>query len=283
MRIGPYEIHAVNMGSISLDGGPLFGLVPKTIWNEFYPADDQNRISVALRSLLIKGNGKTILLDAGIGNKFDEKERSIYNIPDDFRPLREILSDYEVSPDDVTDFIFTHLHFDHAGGATIRNQKDCKPTFPNAVYYVQQSQWEMSINPGIRYRASYHEEDYIPIKDAGQIKLLCGDVELYPGIEILVSDGHTPGLQMLKVSDGSTTLFFCSDAVPLASHLRLNYGMGFDINPVMLISEKEKFLKKAYDEEWIICFQHDPYIEAGTIKSEPKQYLINKSLELSNL
>ncbi|MHB2154220.1 MBL fold metallo-hydrolase [Calditrichota bacterium GD2] len=280
MKIGPYEIFTVNSGIFSLDGGAMFGVVPKVLWNKTNPADELNRIQLALRTLVIKGDGRIILIDAGVGNKMNEKLRKIYNIDTQQNDLERGLAEKGIRPEQVTDVIITHLHFDHVGGATRLDNGLLKPTFPNARYYVQGEQWHWANNPSEKDRASYMPENFKPIEEAGLLVELNGPGEVLPGIETLVMYGHTHGMQLPKISDGKSTLLYCADLIPTASHIPLPYIMAYDNNPLITLEEKKRLLPQAVREKWILVFEHDPFRPAGTVIETEKGFKLGEEIFL---
>ncbi|APF16842.1 MBL fold metallo-hydrolase [Caldithrix abyssi] len=280
MKIGPYEIFTVNSGIFSLDGGAMFGVVPKVLWNKTNPADELNRIQLALRTLVIKGDGRIILIDAGVGNKMNEKLRKIYNIDSQQNDLERGLAEKGIAPEQVTDVIITHLHFDHVGGATRLDNGLLKPTFPNARYYVQGEQWYWANNPSEKDRASYMPENFKPIEEAGLLVELNGPGEVLPGIETLVMYGHTHGMQLPKISDGKSTLLYCADLIPTASHIPLPYIMAYDNNPLITLEEKKRLLPQAVREKWILVFEHDPFRPAGTVIETEKGFKLGEEIFL---
>ena len=280
MKIGPYEIFTVQTGYVSLDGGAMFGVVPKVLWNKTNPADELNRIQLALRTLVINGNDRLILIDAGVGSKMNEKLQKIYNVDHQEHELEQGLAEKGITFDQVTDVIITHLHFDHVGGATIEENGVLKPTFPNAKYYVQGEQWYWANHPSEKDRASYMPENFKPIEEAGQLVELDGPKELFPGIEVLVMYGHTHGMQLPKISDGKSTLLYCADLIPTASHIPLPWIMAYDNNPLITLEEKKRLLPKAAEENWILVFEHDPFRPAGTVVQTEKGYALGDEIFL---
>ena len=281
MKIGQYEIYPIETGTFWLDGGAMFGVVPKVFWDITNKSDERNRVQLAARCLLIIGNGRKILMDDGNGTKITDKFRDIYNLDNNQNDLYKSLNKYNVAPNDITDVILSHLHFDHAGGSTIKENGMLKPAFLRAKYYVQKSQWENALNPTERDRASYVPNDYMPLMEYGVLDLLDGEKELFPGIHLLISNGHTPGLQMLKITDGNRTLFYPADLVPFTSHVPLPYIMGFDLQPLLTLEDKRKYLKQAADEGWIIFFEHDTAIPAGKIKITEKGYAFDTPVDMN--
>jgi glyoxylase-like metal-dependent hydrolase (beta-lactamase superfamily II) len=270
MRIGPYELNVVETGRFALDGGAMFGVVPKTLWQKSNPPDEKNRIPMAARGLLLRGGGRTILIDTGNGVKYDEKLASIYGISTVSNELLNALSGLGVGAGDVTDVILTHLHFDHAGGSTVLVEGKPVPTFPKAVHHIQREQWEAALSPTERDRASYFPENYLPLEEHGLVAFTEGDSELLPGVRVLCQHGHTAALQCPLISDGRTTLLYAADLVPTASHVPLPWIMGYDLRPLDTLEEKRKVLGRAAEEEWIVCFEHDPVVAAGTVQRTGK-------------
>lgn len=278
MKIGGHEIFTVETGSVSLDGGAMFGVIPKSFWDKTNPADNLNRIQLAMRVLVIKNDERTILVDTGVGTKMNEKLSRIYNVDHSKFDLRGSLANKGIKLEDVTDVIITHLHFDHAGGATYYDNNELKLTFPNAQHYVQGEQWHWANNPSDKDSASYMPENFRPILEAGKLTELEGPKELFPGVEVLVVYGHTHGMQLPKISDGKTTLLYCADLMPTASHIPLPYIMGYDNNPLVTLEEKKRLLPKAVDENWILVFEHDPFRAAGTVELTEKGFKLKEEI-----
>lgn len=267
LKIGDYEVFAIPTGLFGLDGGAMFGTVPKVLWEKTNPADEKNRISMEARALLLKSPTKNILVDCGngqdfvakYGEKLGQKFSEIYAVQEGADSLEKSLQRAGVSFSDITDVILTHLHFDHAGGATTEKMGKIVPTFPKAKYFVQSENLETAKNPNIREKASYFAANFQPLLDAGVLHLLDGSMEnLLPMVSVIVSNGHTIGQQMVKVSDGINTLVYCGDVIPTSSHVRLAWIMGYDLDPLTLIEEKQQLLSKAADQGWYLFFEHDP-------------------------
>ena len=270
-QIGPYTLNLLETGRFALDGGAMFGVVPKNIWEKTNPPDDQNRIDMALRILLIQSKNKNILVDTGIGTKWDEKYAKIYRIDHGQFTLEKSLSKFHLSPTDITDVILTHLHFDHVGGSTYREADQLKLTFPNAVHYIQKEQWEWAHQPCEKDRASFLKENFDPLSGKN-LKLLEGETEIYPGIYVMISHGHTQAQQVVKVTDGRNTVFYCGDLIPTSSHIPVPFVMGYDNLPVLIMQEKKYILEQAIKGNWILCFEHDPKIGAATITRDPQKW-----------
>jgi glyoxylase-like metal-dependent hydrolase (beta-lactamase superfamily II) len=279
MTIGPYTLHPVDTGSFALDGGAMFGVVPKTLWEKSHPPDDRNRITMAARALLLTGNGRTILIDDGNGSKLPEKLAGIYRIDPRPSDLLMSLATLGVSPADVTDVILTHLHFDHAGGSTVRENGVLRPTFPRARYYVQKDHWRAAAQPTERDRASFFPEDYVPLMEHGQLELLDGEGELFPGIRMHLVHGHTTALQCPVISDGRTTLFYCADLMPTVSHVQLPWIMAYDLRPLVTLEEKRTVLGRAAEEGWILFFEHDHATAAGRVRRTDRGIVFDSPVE----
>jgi glyoxylase-like metal-dependent hydrolase (beta-lactamase superfamily II) len=275
MIIGQYKIYSIETGRFALDGGAMFGVVPKPLWGKMNPPDDRNRIELAARSLLIVGNGRKILVDNGNGPKFSNKQIDIYRLDTSRFELHQSLKEQGFSSDDITDVILTHLHFDHAGGSTYRTNGELRPTFPKARYYVQKAHWQQALSPTEKDRGSFMADDFIPLKEHGILEFVEGEFELFPGISLMVMNGHTAAQQLPKVSDGKTTILFCCDLFPTTSHIPLPYIMAYDLRPLTTLEEKKKVLKKAVDEDWILFFEHDPVTIAGKVKATEKGYIFD--------
>ncbi len=280
MRIGPYEIRLLETGRFWLDGGAMFGVVPKTLWSKVKPSDEKNRIEMSMKILLILFEDRKILVDAGAGHKFAARQQEIYGLDYSRFNLKDSLKQHAVQPEEVTDVVLTHCHFDHVGGATeIVGDRPCL-TFPNATHYVQKTHWEWALNPSEKDRASFLRENLEPLATSGRLKILPGECELFPGFRLLLSDGHTPGLQMLKIQAASTTLFYCSDLMPTAAHLPLPYIMGYDLYPLTTLEEKRRYLNQACAEDWVIVLEHDAEVDAIRIEKGDKRTEIKEKMTM---
>ena len=256
MRLGDIEVHLLTDGTLRLDGGAMFGVVPKPLWERKAPADDRNRILLAMNILLIRAAGKWLLVETGAGDKWDAKLRNIYAI-ENSPSLIDRLTAEGVTPDKIDLVINTHLHFDHCGWNTRIVNGRIVPTFPNARYVVQRPEYEHAMRPTERDRASFVPESFIPIEDAGQWQFVEGDVEILPGVELIVAPGHTRHMQCVRISGGGKTLFFIADLVPTSAHLPYPWVMGYDLYPLTTLENKKKWLPRAAREEWIVVFPHD--------------------------
>ncbi len=284
MRVGGYTLNALETGRFRLDGGAMFGVVPKVLWNRSDPADERNRIELALRTLLIRDDEHCIMVDTGIGEKWDEKFTDIYGIDHSKFSLRNSLSAIGVLPNDITDVILTHLHFDHVGGATfLDNDGSFKPAFPNATYYVQKKQYEWAVKPSEKDRASFVKETFVPLCEQGKLKLLDGEIELFPGIFIKLSEGHTVAQQNVLITDGGKNLYHPGDMIPTLSHVPLPFIMGYDNFPLTTLEEKTTVLNRATKEDWIIFFEHDSKCPATFIEKTEKGFRAGKPVDVNGV
>tara|TARA_Y100000994_G_scaffold211799_1_gene186298 strand:+ start:2485 stop:3330 length:846 start_codon:yes stop_codon:yes gene_type:complete len=271
-NIGKWKIFALETGSFRLDGGAMMGSVPKVLWKETNQPDEFNRIKLSLRCLLADDGENVVLVETGIGHKNPEKFIEMFDIRHDKNTLSNTLSKYNYSNKDITHVILTHLHFDHVGGALCYDEDRLKPTFPNATYYVSNRNWKAGLNPSSRDRASYLDFNYKLLKDNELLELVSDNSEILDGISTYTVDGHTTGQQLVKISSKNKTIVFCSDLIPLKSHLKLPWIMGYDLNAALTLKEKEEFLNKACDSNWLLFFYHDPECVAVRIKRGNKYY-----------
>ncbi len=284
LRIGAYEITTVIANRFRLDGGAMFGNVPKVLWNREQPADESNRIQLAARCLLLRGEGRIALVDTGCGTKLSEKEREIFVVDHTEDSLLTNLAAHGVQPEDVTDVIITHLHFDHAGGGTTRQSDGTVgPTFPNATYHVQRSNLATAREPNPRERASYLADDFEPVAEAGNLLMVKGNVQLLPGVYAFVSHGHTTAMQSVEVRGkdaNEPSLFYPADLMPTDSHLKVPYTMGYDLHAAWILEEKQRFLEKIRPEKDFVVFEHAPKVGAVTIREGRKYHEIAEHVDL---
>jgi glyoxylase-like metal-dependent hydrolase (beta-lactamase superfamily II) len=273
MKIGKYELKAIQTGMFALDGGAMFGVVPKPLWQKYNPADDQNRITLGTRSLLLDSGRKKILIDTGLGEDWDEKFKQIYRIEQPQKPIVTALKKENISADEITDVILTHLHFDHTGGSTSLVDGKWSPTFRNAAYYIQKKHFEWANNPVEKDRASFIRNRFMPLQEAGVLKLIDKN-EFDEEIEMIEINGHTFSQQMIKISDSSNTLLYCGDLLPTSTHVPIPYVMGYDLQPLVTIEEKKNLYPKAIKENWILFFEHDPKVVAATITDSNKGFAL---------
>jgi glyoxylase-like metal-dependent hydrolase (beta-lactamase superfamily II) len=274
MKIGKYNLSAIDTVTFGLDGGAMFGIIPKPLWQKFNPADEQNRVTLGARSLLLEDGNRKILIDTGIGEGWDEKFKSIYRFNRIENTLLTSLQKKNINLDQITDIILTHLHFDHTGGSTSFVNGKWEPTFPKAKYYVQKNHYEWAINPSDRDRASFFKDRFVPLKDEGNLNLIEPDYKIDDEIDFIIINGHTFAQQMIKISDGSNTLLFCGDLLPFSSHVPLPYIMGYDLQPLVTLQEKKNLYPRAIEENWILFFEHDPEVVAATINKNDKGFYL---------
>ncbi len=265
--IGDYALHAIEMGRFGLDGGAMFGIVPKTLWEKKTQPDAENRIPLHMRCLLLDGTDRLILIDAGIGDKLSEKERRIYAVDHSRHSLASSFEAAGFAFEDVTDVILTHLHFDHCGGAT-RQAEDgnLAVTFPSARYYVQRRHWEWARAGNAKEAASFLEKNIEPLAASGRLDLVDGKTEIFPGVTVLPVSGHTEAQQMVKVSGPEGTLVYVADLIPTLAHLKPAWVMAYDVDPLATIEEKEAFLEEAEREGWHLFFEHDPEVAVASLE-----------------
>lgn len=267
------KIVSIETGYFKLDGGAMFGVVPKVIWNKTYPADENNLINMPSRSLLIETGNHLVLIDSGIGNKQDQSFLKHYHLFGE-NTLEKSLSAAGYKKEDITDHILTHLHFDHCGGSVDCNENKTEyfPAFKNATYYISKAQWETANNPNPREKASYLKENFLPISESGKLKLIEKEGEIIPGIILKLFNGHTDGQIIPHIFTGKETVVFMADLIPFSNHMHLPFIVSYDIRAVDSMKEKEKFLISAIKDNYILFFQHDMYHECCRAELTEKGY-----------
>jgi glyoxylase-like metal-dependent hydrolase (beta-lactamase superfamily II) len=263
LKLGDLEFHVLLDGYVSLDGGAMFGIIPKVMWEKKIPADGRNRVQLAMNCLLVHAGGKRILVETGIGAKMSAKLRDIYGVEGPF--LNDRLKDYGLDPSEIDVVINTHLHFDHCGGNTRVEKDKIVAAYPNAKYVVQRGEFEHAKHPNERDRASYILENYESLPTA-KLALLEADRAIAPGVELIRVPGHTANMQCVKLTGGGKTAFFLADLVPTTAHLPLPWTMGFDLYPVTTLENKKKWIPELLKEGWIALFCHDTTTQAGHIR-----------------
>ena len=281
MKVGNYTLYSIETSQFSLDGGAMFGIIPKTLWEKEAPADEYNRIQMVTRSLLVVSNERKIIIDTGNGDKWDDKNRSRYNIDLDKINLSSSLEKYGFIPADITDVFCTHLHFDHAGGNTSIEDGKIVPTFPNATYWIHQDNWDLANSPSEKDRGSYLAENWSVLAENGMIEYVTDREEFLPGIEIMLTYGHTIGMMHPLIKDGNNTVFYAADIFPMAAHVPLAWVMAYDLNPVQTIKEKRSLLPTMVDKNWTVFFEHDPLRQAGKVTMDGKYYRLKESVIIS--
>ncbi|WP_442264782.1 MBL fold metallo-hydrolase [Tenacibaculum sp. ZS6-P6] len=265
------RIYPIETGNFKLDGGAMFGVVPKSLWQRTNPADANNMIDMSMRCLLIEDGDRLTLIDTGIGNKQSDKFYGYYYLFGDFS-LDKSLAELGFHRDDITDVFLTHLHFDHCGGA-IQWNKDrtgFEPAFKNAKFWSNSRHWDWAVNPNPREKASFLSENILPIEESGQLNFLHLNAKDYVGFDVLFKDGHTEKQMLPKIQYKDKTIVFMADLLPTAGHIPLPYVMGYDTRPLLTLKEKEAFLTEAADNEYLLFLEHDAYNEIITVKHTEK-------------
>ena len=279
MNIGEYKLYSIETSEFSLDGGAMFGIIPKVLWGKKAPSDSLNRIEMVTRSLLLVSESHKILIDTGNGSKWTKKYLDLYNIDLSRYNIHSSLKKYGFSPEDITDVICTHLHFDHAGGNTTYDQNTIVPTFPNANYWVSEKNWTLANHPSQKDQGSFMECDWEVLAHNNMIKLVKD--QFLPGIEVHFTQGHTDGLMHPVISDGNKILFYGSDIFPTAAHIPVPWVMSYDLHPRKTVKEKDFLLKKIHNEQWILFFEHDPNYQACTVDLGAKNYSMQNPVVIS--
>jgi len=272
IALGEFEIYGLRDGFFYLDGGAMFGVVPKILWEKKCPADEQNRIKLGLNSILIKAGKSLILVETGIGKGLDKKFLEYYSVdrkPGLVRSLQRL--GYEV--DDIDLVVNTHLHFDHCGGNTHKDKKgEDVPTFPKARYIIQKGEWEYALHPSERDRLSYLKQSFLPLEKHSLLHLVDGDEKIAEGVKVVLVPGHTPAHQCLKVCSEEKVFFFLGDLVPTSAHVGLSYIMSYDLFPLQTLENKKRVFDQAIKENWILAFNHDPQHFFGKVKKVEEKY-----------
>lgn len=269
MRLGDVQIDMLSDGTMRFDGGAFFGVVPRVLWERLMTPDERNRVTVNLNCPLVRTRGKNILVDTGVGTKHPAKRQSIFAM--DAGHLVEQVRLAGLQPEDIDYVVFSHLHFDHAGGATqLLGGESLRVTFPRAQHLVQRADWEEATHPSERNAAGYYEQDFAPLRHASQLELLDGDTEIAPGVWCKRTGGHTAGHQIVLLEVGGRKACFFGDLIPTRHHLPLAYSQGFDLYPVELIDRKRALLSQAASEQWLVLFDHETEQRAGYLEPSPE-------------
>jgi glyoxylase-like metal-dependent hydrolase (beta-lactamase superfamily II) len=277
------NLYSINTGYFKLDGGAMFGVVPKSIWSKINPADENNMCSWALRCLLIQDGDRLTLVDTGIGDKQSEKFFAHYFLHGD-DTLEKSLAAHGFTKDDITDVILTHLHFDHCGGAIVRDGEALVPAFKNATYWSNERHWAWAINPNDREKASFLKENILPIQESGKLKFIETSANDFPpNIMIRQVFGHTEAMMLPQVTYKGRSILFMADLLPSAGHIPLPYVMGYDMFPATTLLEKENFLTEALQNDYVLFFEHDPTIECCNLQMTEKGIRMKESFKLSDL
>jgi glyoxylase-like metal-dependent hydrolase (beta-lactamase superfamily II) len=278
------KLHTIDTGFFKLDGGAMFGVVPKTIWNKSNPADENNLCTWAMRCLLIEDGDRLILIDTGIGSKQDAKFFSYYYLHGD-ASLNLSLSKLGFTADDITDVFLTHLHFDHVGGAVKRDGEKLSPAFKNATYWSNQQHWDWAVNPNDREKASFLKENILPIQESGQLKFIDAKdgVHFMDGFDARFVYGHTDAMMLPLISYKGKKILYMADLLPSVGHLPLPYVMAYDMFPLKTLNEKKIFLNEALEKEYILYFEHDPVNECCTLQQTERGIRVKDIFKLNEL
>ena len=269
-KLGSFDLDVISDGDWWMDGGTIFGVVPRVLWQELAAPDELNRIRLGLNSLLVRTGRHTVLIEAGMGSKLDAKFKQHHNFGEG--KLLDEMAALGVTPDDVDAVILSHLHFDHAGWCTVREGDGYRPTFPNATYIVQQREWDAATRPNSQTRAGYHREDFDALPRSDQLKLIEGDVEVTGGITCQLTGGHSDGHQSVLVESEGRVACFCGDIYCTTWHTRPNYITAYDLYPAETFRLKQDLLAEAEEEGWILVWVHETGVPAGTIRKDGKRY-----------
>jgi glyoxylase-like metal-dependent hydrolase (beta-lactamase superfamily II) len=279
------QLHIIETGFFKLDGGAMYGIVPKSIWNKLNPADDNNMCTWAMRCLLVEDGDRLILIDTGIGNKQSEKFFGFYYLSDTC-PLEAGLRQAGFGMEEVTDVILTHLHFDHSGGAVVWNQDRTGyvPAFPQARYWSHERHWRHALSPNPREKPSFLHENFMPLEASGQLQFLEAGDTLGDHVRIRVVDGHTVAMMCPEISYKDRTIVYCADLIPSSTHTPLNYVMGYDIEPLKTMHEKHELLQEAVEKDFLLFFEHDPRVAiTGVSRNEKGNYMAGLPVQLSDI
>lgn len=287
-KIGDLTVHAIQAGGQKLDGGAMFGVVPKPLWERKIPADERNRIQLGMRCLLIEHQSGLILIDTGTGNKENEKFKDIYGIENEGAERGTLLEDglreLGVAPSDIGIVINTHLHFDHAGGNTrLRDDGSLEISFPKARYFVKRGEYDYAMHPNERTAASYFDRNYTPLEAAGKLELIAREKDIVKGIRVIPTPGHTPFHQSVLIESAGERAFYLGDMIPTHAHLPLPWIMGYDVEPLVTLEAKRRILKQAVDEQWLLIFEHDAAVPWGRAEHDGKAYRLATPMEPMNL
>ncbi|HMG82728.1 MAG TPA: MBL fold metallo-hydrolase [Ferruginibacter sp.] len=287
------KLYTINAGHFKLDGGAMFGVVPKSMWNKLNPADDNNMCSWAMRCLLIEEGNKLILIDTGMGDKQDKKFFDRYYLHGD-DSLDRSLAAQGFTKDDITDVILTHLHFDHCGGAIVREGDKLVPAFKNATYWSNEQHWDWATDPNDREKASFLTENILPIQESGQLKMVndkwlmvngmpTAESLILPSLSYKIVNGHTHAMMLPVIQYKNRTIVFVADLLPSPAHIPMPYIMAYDMFPMQTLNEKKIFLSEAVANNYILFFEHDPVIECGTLQLTEKGIRIGNTFKLADI
>lgn len=275
IRLGELEIHVVSDGTFRLDGGAMFGIVPRLVWEKHAIPDAGNRVLLGLNLLLVRTGGRNILVETGLGDKHDAPFVEMYVVKRSETAV-EALRRMGIGPADIDMVILTHLHFDHAGGATVRREGKAAPVFSRAVHVLQEGAWEEALRDNPRTRGSYVPEDFLPLREAGLVRLVRGDVEVAPGVRVFRTGGHVDHHQAVVMEGGGRKAVFWGDLLPTAAHARPAWVTGYDLRPADVASAKAELLERAAVEGWLNVFDHDPQVAVGLLRRGAKGFFVER-------
>ena len=278
------KIHVLHTGFFKLDGGAMFGVVPKSIWNKLNPADENNLCTWAMRCLLIEDENRLILVDTGIGDKQDEKFYMHYYLSE-IKTLQELLKEKGFTTEDITDVFLTHLHFDHCGGAITRQGGQLFPAFPNATYWSNEKHWEWATIPNEREKASFLKENILPIRESGKLKFIATEegIAFTPNIKVRFVNGHTGAMMLPQINYNGKTIVYMADLLPSTGHIPLPYVMAYDMFPLTTLQEKKSFLEEASANNYVLFFEHDPVNECCELHVTERGIRSGKTFRLEGL
>ncbi len=273
MKWGDFELSLVSDGSLRLDGGAMFGVVPKPLWSKKHEPDDRNRITLGLNCLLVRSENGNILIDTGCGHKYSAKEIDIYGIEHTTTVVGE-LERLGLMPEDIDFVVNTHLHFDHCGGNTHLIGDEAIPTFPRATYFIRDREYRDATNPNERTKATYLPWNWEPLEHSGQLTLVEGDCEILPGVRLVGTPGHTLGHQSVLIRSSGKTFFYVADLCPTTAHIPLPWIMGYDVFPLTTLETRKNIYRQAVSEEWLLFFEHDSQTPAGYLERQDGRYTL---------
>jgi glyoxylase-like metal-dependent hydrolase (beta-lactamase superfamily II) len=275
IELGEIRVHVLQGGRFALDGGAVFGVVPRALWERAHPPDERNRVRLACNLALVETGGQRVLIDTGLGDKWTDKQREIYCVERGAGVL-EALAGLGLGPDDIDVVVNTHLHFDHAGGNTRLRDGRAVPSFPRARYVVQLGEWEDATRPHERSHASYLEENFVPLAEARQLETVQGEQEVAAGVRVVPVGGHTAYHQLVLIEGGGRTLALPTDLLATAAHLPLAWLMAYDLFPLGTLAAKRKLLKEAAENDWLLLLYHDPAAPLARVREEKGRYLMSE-------
>ncbi len=274
MKWGEFDLHLISDGSVWLDGGAMFGIVPKILWQAKIAPDEKNRIRLALNCLLIQTGEENILIDTGCGHKYSQKQMQIYSVDHPTDIILE-LRRFGLYPGDIDRVINTHYHFDHCGGNTCLHRGGPIPNFPNATYIVRRQEYEDANHPSERTRASYLPHNWKPLEESGMLHLIDEDQQIVPGVTVIHTPGHTAGHQSVKIESGGRTLFYLGDLCPTSAHVPPAWTLGYDLFPLTTLEMRKKIYAQAMAQEWLLFFEHDTVVPAGYLQQKDGKYVLH--------